>query len=515
MGHLANVARQSRPAVLSKSDSQPAPVGGWNAREPLADMPDHHAVFMDNFFAERSRVRLRNGSADHATGMTGNVESLMTWTGGASAKMFGAVGTNVYEVTSAGAVGAAEFGSMTNARWQHVNFETAGGHFLYIVNGADAPRYYDGTSWTVPTITGAGLTASNLIYVNEFKERLFFIEKNTMSVWYFPVLTIAGAITEFPMGQLFKLGGHLVAMGSWTLDAGSGLDDYAVFITSEGEVAIYAGTDPGAAADWVLVGIFRMGAPIGQRPLMKVGSSLVVINEDGFSSIADALKAARSSESAHLSDQIREAVNQAVNSYRGNFGWEAILFPAGNKVIFNVPTADGDTSDQYVFNSTTGAPCRFKGWNAFSWQLLNNDLYFGTVDKVVKADIGQADSGVNIEGDCMGAFKYFGSSSLKQFHQVRPVLGIIGTVAPAIGVGVDFDTVPKTTTPSFGSGSGSLWNVSPWNTTPWSSSLKIVKDWQSTEVLGFAAAIRLKVVTNLQEVEWYSTDWIYEPGGFY
>lgn len=512
---LANVARRVRPRVLSKSDSQPAPIEGWNARDPLSDMPEKQAVFLDNFFPERSRVRLRNGSADHATGMTGNIESLMTWTGGSTAEMFAAVGGSVYDVTVAGAVGAAEFGSMTSNRWQHVNFETAGGHFLYLVNGADAPRYYDGTSWTVPTITGSGLTNSDLIYVNEFKERLFFIEKNTMSVWYFPVLTIAGAITEFPMGQLFKLGGHLVAMGSWTLDAGSGLDDYAVFITSEGEVAIYAGTDPGAAADWVLVGIFRMGAPVGQRPLMKVGSSLIVINEDGFSSIADALQAARSSEAAHLSDQIRESVNRAVNLYRSNFGWEAILFPAGNKVIFNIPVADSATSHQYVFNSTTGAPCRFVGWDAFSWQLLNNDLYFGTTDKVVKADTGQADSGANIEGDGMGAFKYFGSSSLKQFHQVRPVLGITGSISPAIGVGVDFDTTPVTTTPSFGSGAGSPWNTSPWNTTPWTSGLKISKGWQSSNAIGFAAAIRLKVAANLQEVEWYSTDWIYEPGGFY
>jgi hypothetical protein len=45
----------------------PAPVGGWNARDPIADMPARDAVFLDNFFPRASDVMLRPGSALLAT----------------------------------------------------------------------------------------------------------------------------------------------------------------------------------------------------------------------------------------------------------------------------------------------------------------------------------------------------------------------------------------------------------------------------------------------------------------
>ena len=63
----------------------------------------------------------------------------------------------------------------------------------------------------------------------------------------------------FPLGQIFKMGGFLVQMATWTIDNVSGMDDYAAFITSEGEVAIYQGYDPTQQSTWSLVGVFRIG----------------------------------------------------------------------------------------------------------------------------------------------------------------------------------------------------------------------------------------------------------------
>ena len=52
---------------------------------------------------------------------------------------------------------------------------------------------------------------------------------------------VAGAASMFDLGQIFTEGGYLMAMATWTVDAGYGVDDLAVFITSEGEVAVYRG----------------------------------------------------------------------------------------------------------------------------------------------------------------------------------------------------------------------------------------------------------------------------------
>lgn len=111
--------------------SLPAPVGGWNARDSLANMAPTDAVTLDNLFPGVSSVSLRGGYAKHATGMTGQVESLLVYNGGATDKMFAAVGGDIFDVTNAGAVGAAAVTGLTNNRWEYTNITTAGGSYLY------------------------------------------------------------------------------------------------------------------------------------------------------------------------------------------------------------------------------------------------------------------------------------------------------------------------------------------------------------------------------------------------
>src|SRR6185369_15196895 len=98
--------------------------------------------------------------------------------------LFGAAGSAIYNVTTAGAVGAAVQSGLTNARWQWVNFNATGTNLLYIVNGADAERYWDGATWTTPTLTG--IAAGDAIGINIFAERIWFVLKNKLKVGYLP-----------------------------------------------------------------------------------------------------------------------------------------------------------------------------------------------------------------------------------------------------------------------------------------------------------------------------------------
>ena len=149
--------------------SLPAPVGGWNSRDALGEMKPIDAVYLKNWFPATTDVVLRNGFTNFSTGMSGQVESLLVYAGGTANKMFAAVGTNIYEVTSGGAVGAAVVANLTNARWQFENISTPGGNFLIAFNGADAGLRYDGTTWlaitsitgkTVSSLTGNGTTST-------------------------------------------------------------------------------------------------------------------------------------------------------------------------------------------------------------------------------------------------------------------------------------------------------------------------------------------------------------------
>ena len=64
--------------------SLPSPVGGWNARDSLANMAPTDAVQLENYFPGVSNVVLRGGYVKHATGFPDDVETLMTYSGGTS-----------------------------------------------------------------------------------------------------------------------------------------------------------------------------------------------------------------------------------------------------------------------------------------------------------------------------------------------------------------------------------------------------------------------------------------------
>ncbi len=120
---------QAKRAV-SQPVSLPAPVGGWNARDSLTSMAPNDAVTLTNWYPATTECVLRSGYTKHSTGITGQVETLMAYSGGATDKLFAIAGGKVYDVTSSGAVGAAVVTGLTNSRWGYTNIATSGGNFL-------------------------------------------------------------------------------------------------------------------------------------------------------------------------------------------------------------------------------------------------------------------------------------------------------------------------------------------------------------------------------------------------
>ena len=210
----------SRRQQVVRQATVPAPVGGWDAESPLASMPKENATRLENWFPRPGYVEIRRGHRYHSWDLgdgSAPVESLLVWQGKSSSKLFGAAGDTIYDVTSRGQATSAVT-SLTDAYWQSVNFTNAGADFLYIVNGADAPRHYNGTTWATPTITG--ITPSDVVHVNVHKKRLWFTLINSTKAAYLDVDAIAGAATTFELGSNFDRGGYLMAMATWTRDGG-------------------------------------------------------------------------------------------------------------------------------------------------------------------------------------------------------------------------------------------------------------------------------------------------------
>lgn len=514
------------------SSSTPAPTMGWVTNKNIGQMSPNEALILTNYFPQANTVDLIKGFTSWATevgtgsgfdsgfdsgfggggGVGGQaIETLMVWNGPTGSKMLAASGGNIFDVSTAGVATSISTPYASN-RFQWVNFETVAGSYVVAVNGEDAVINYDGTAvLTSPAVTGVDPTS--LVNINVFKNRLFFVEEDSLNFWYLPVGNIGGAASKFPLGQWCSRGGYLMAMGTWTRDGGNGMDDLAVFITSKGECLIYQGSDPSTADDWALVGVFRVGEPIGRRCLVKYTSDLIVITTDGFVPLSKVLTLGVSAASAiAISAQISPTITNAVRFYKNNFGWEGCVYPKSNMIIFNIPNSVNSVIEQYVVNSQTGAWCNFTGHNANCWAIYNEDLYFGgTAGTVYKADTDTSFDGDAIPGEIKTSFNYFGNTAqVKRYQMVRPVLFSSGSLPFTYSIDVDFGNIA----PAFGSGvssTGTPWG-SAWGSA-WSAELTLNQKWLSGGRQGRCAAFRMRTNTSNYSISLSALDWIMDVGG--
>lgn len=374
-----------------------------------------------------------------------------------------------------------------------------------------------------PSATGAsytvaegisGIDPTNISNINVFKTRIWLTQKNSLSQWYLASLAIQGAATEFPMGSIFPMGGFIQTMATWTVDAGQGSDDNAVFMSSEGEVAVYKGTDPASAATFALVGLYRQGNPIGNRCQIKFGGDILAITESGVVPMARSILTAQVTENSALTDIIQSAMAAAVTSNSG-FGWDACVYPPENMLLINVPDAINGNY-QFAMNTISGAFTKFTGFLASCWATSGANLYYGTAGQVNLVWTNDTDSGAPIVASALPAFVGFGSySQTKKINMVRPIISTAGQPAVVIGINYDFDT---TTMPSgvlnySAPIGGMIWGSMTWGTMRWGSTLVLQKAWQMATGIGYTASMAIVATNNGAETRWSAVDYVFENGG--
>jgi hypothetical protein len=418
-------------------------------------------------------------------------------------------------VTSAGAVGAAVVSALTNSRWQYTNFSTSGGQFLIAVNGADDLLLYDGTTWapidalSTPSITN--VATSDLIQVFVFKERVWYVEVDTLTLWYAAVGAFAGALTAFPVLSVAKEGGYLVAGGSWTRDTGSGPDDFLVLVTSQGEVIVYSGTNP--ASDFDLIGVFITAKPIGRRCLLKYAGDLLIITTDGVIPISRLVQRERKEQGVAITEIIQGSMADSVALYKANFGWELFLYSEASMLLLNVPV-DAE-QEQYVMNSYTKAWCRFLKWPANCFAEMNGSLYFGMLGEVRQAWTGNTDVDVAISAETVFNFTYFGDrGNIKETTLVRPIMKFdVNPISVKIGIDADFNVRTPGSDIINTAAAGDTWDTGEWDEAFWAGEPEVRSFWSSYTAIGYALAFHTVIDSNQSSwVSISSVDIAYKRG---
>ena len=475
-----------------------SPSGGLNTRDAESQMEATDAVLMENWFPDQGSVSTRKGFSEHATGLTGEVETLMEYNSGTTRKFLCANSDEINDITNPASISNLASGK-SNARWQYVNFNAQ----LLMLNGNDTPLTYDGSTLSNSTISGSGLTPSDLDGVNVHKNRVYVWDSDAQDFWYGATNAIGGTFTKFQLSRVAPFGGNLVSMVTWNLDGGDGVDDYALFLMSSGDAILYQGSDPGDASNWSLVGTYKIGRPLSIRGVKKVAGDVVIITDQDFVFFSEVFK---NDGAVTNRSKLSGAALEAATLYSSNYGWEVELYPKGGWLLFNVPKATNSNYVQYVINTITGAATKFTGMNARTWGLYNNDLYFGVQGKVYKADDGFDDDGNFIVCDIQAAYSNLGTPAEKTMNSFRNVIQIDGNVS--LNTIVNFDYGIGTTSQTTSStSSGSPWDTSAWDVTPWSPENQTRSNLVLSSGEGVAIGMRIKTSLKGQQLFWFRTDY--------
>jgi len=527
---LKRVPVQQQARRSAKYKSFPSPTGGWVVNENVTRQREGTALVLENWFPTTQGIRVRGGCSKRATITSGDpVLSMFTYKSGATEKLFAADETNIFDLTSvadADAIPTAAVSSQTAGYYSTAAMVTTAGNYLICVNGADDAQLFDGSSWqdlnAVSTPAIAGVATADLSNAWVFANRVFFVEDGTFVAWFLPVDSIGGTAADFSLAGVFKKGGALLFGATWSLDSGDGLDDKCVFVSTEGEVAIYEGTNPASAADWRLAGVYEITTPMGMKATARAGGDLLVATEDGIVPISQAIQKDPAALSLAAVTKAIEPEWQKEVTVRRGVNWEMLKWDANNMLIVSQPVIDTQDPQCLVANLETGAWCKFTGWDVRCVALFVDNGYFGTNDgKVYQMEVGGNDDGEVYTAVYAGAFDSISSQdSLKIIKQMRTTFKSSTPFVYKSSVSIDYNVSIPSPPSSVADYSTDDWDVGEWDVALWDTGSDLTKtttaEWHSIGRACRAISPNIQItsgVTPKPNIELVISGVTYENGG--
>jgi hypothetical protein len=565
----AQATKPKTPATRNAEiKTLPPPTGGINDRDALIGMVPTDALRIQNYICRPYGLQVRNGFSEFARVDTsglpgGRVHSLIPFVPNADpvftgqsdynpfnlpflhhspvqqtpgtyavpgAKLFAGANTQVYDVT-AGGVGpfTAETGPV-GTYWTHTHFTTLGGTFLCMTPLEGGYWYYDGTVWHT-VIAGDGTTADTISgvdpaefdFVLAWKGRLWFVEQDSTRGWYLPPGVLYGVAKAYDFGTVFRRGGTLQAMASWTQDAGAGIDDQLVVVGTEGDVSVYKGTDPDATDTFGLVGVWYVGpTPLGNRVLDPYGGDLHILSTAGLTMLSKLLRLGETEQDqVRSTDKINNTLAAFVKVAQGDPGWGIKYLPGDNLVALTMPYSPLQRSTMLVQDVNT------KGWSVLydhpceSMAIFNGETYAGSPDgRVVKALNAVLDdvlldnpAGLLIDTLVVPAYSDLDKPGLEKIvKQIR--VSLLGSRPPVITLAalVNYSLQQQTYRPALPRIDETRWDQALWGIDRWSGGLRPIVRWLGISGSGFTVTpqIQMSAYGGLILSQY---DWLYETGG--
>lgn len=516
-----------------------APIQGMDTVSPGVLIPAGYSIYSYNLIGAEYGLRSRLGWREWVTGLNGEqVRSLLPFTGstksGSSNRLFACTTSGIWDVSASTTTptqvvtfgtqdGDSGFGIST------VFVNSAGGHFLCYCDEANGYYVYEEatTTWTaagLPANPVTGVDPTRLAFVMGWKNRLWFVEKDTAAAWYLDIGAVTGPAVKFNFGARFKYGGDLRGLWSWTYDGGSGIDDALVAVSGGGDVVVYKGTDPSSASTFGLSGVWYTGSvPSGRKFATDFGGDLLVMSSTGIQAMGRLVTAGNGFAIQYETAKIANLFNTLQSSTANLRGWSMRIHPKDSALMVLVPVASGQPTQQLVMSLST------KGWHQYRDMPVGvcaepwgGTLYFGTEDGRVCMNDGDVDGVLLADPNAyspvywsaLTGFTNMGRPTQKQITLMRPTIQSQGGSIPheiAARYRWDLSEIPaiSAAAPS----GGALWDVALWDQAVWGGSYSAQQPVRGAFGIGPEVAIAIRGAASSRMV-WSGVDIEWDEGGF-
>lgn len=372
-----------------------------------------------------------------------------------------------------------------------------------------------------PAVTGVSTALWS--HVNVYKNRLFFVRKDTLIVDYLGVDSLGGAASQLSLAGIFRDGGSVFFTATWSSESGSSsLSDYLVVVSTQGEFAVFQGSFPGGA-DWSLAGVYDLSPPLGINGWFKAGGDIVVLTERG----AIPVSAARFKDPSALA---MDAISRDIHpdwvyevQRRRTVPWEAVKWNEKTALFINVPVVSALTPPRpFVANLQTGKWCEYTAWDTRCMVVHNGQLYFGCNDGTIRAaEISGYDLDMPYTYQIAMAWDHLGSPGFTK--TVRQAKAEFLTTRPfnvLISASTDYtQEFPIPPNSYLDADPASLWDIGRFDIAVWDSGEVPVRQttrWTSVGRTGevFSMEIQIPIGSvNTPDIEMTVLHWTNEQGG--
>jgi hypothetical protein len=496
----------------------PSPVGGLNLSDPIDQMDPSYALALENVVPNGLSCSVRKGHSflaglGSASALIQTLEGMANSDGTYQVLAAASSTLLLYRVTS---------GSMSSIGGPYAsavfNSDTFG-YRTFLCNGIDDVQVV--ATGSAAASTFSGVTLGNLINVSSFKERVYFVEKNTLKTWYGNSQAIGGsALSSYDFQFAMKCGGYLVSCGSFSNNYADSTQDLFYALSSEGEILFYTGSSPAdVTTPWGLVKRAKIGRPLGYRAFVSVENDIWLLTDQGIVPIT-AIFAATPSVAL---DTVGAKINPLIATYAANVPfshlWRGEYCSKERKVYITVPISEASTF-LLVYNLVGKAWTTYKLYEdklALKVMSIAGSVFYGGYSgNVYTGETGNTDyltasttNATQFFG--RGAFSFYGNRGLwKAYRDCRPLIKTTRGVNLSLGLDTDFKQTPDTSTIAAGQGIFTPWG-SPWGS-PWSSGVDYIYDRHAAKGQGYSASIKFRGAINGSPLELNGFDMRYTQG---